>query len=185
MPSVSLPTATLALGVAGAATSAVGAISAGASNAAQANYQAQVAANNTKIAQQNRDYAIQAGQTATTTEGLKERSQAAATTAGLAASGLDVNTGSARAVRTSQAEIGEQNVEQTSANALLTAYGYQTSATGYEAETTLQKAAAPRDIEAGTLSGLGALASGASNVGFKWSGLTNPPTGAVGSNAGL
>ena len=71
MPSVSLPAATLALGVAGAATSAVGAISAGASNAAQANYQAQVAANNTKIAQQNRDYAIQAGQTATTTQGLK------------------------------------------------------------------------------------------------------------------
>ena len=173
------------LAVAGTAISAYGAISAGASNAAQANYQAQVAANNTKIAAQNRNYAIQAGQTETTIQGLKERSQAAATAAGLAASGLDVNTGSARAVRTSQAETGEQNVEQTSANALLTAYGYQTQATGYEAETTLQKAAAPRDIEAGYLSGLGTLASGASTVGFKWSGLTNPTTGAVGGNAGL
>jgi hypothetical protein len=177
--------APLILGGVGAGISAIGAIGSGYSNAAQANYQAQVAENNRQIALQNRNYAIQAGETATTTQGLKERSQAGATTAGLAASGLDVNTGSARAVRTSQAEIGEQNVEQTSANALLTAYGYQTQATGYEAEATLEKAAAPRDIAAGYLGGLGTLASGASTLGFKWSGLTNPTTGAVGGNAGL
>lgn len=176
--------APLILGGIGAATSAIGAVSSGYSQAAEAKYQSQVAENNKTIALQNRNYAIQAGESATTTEGLKERAQGGATTAGLAASGLDVNTGSARAVRTSQAEIGEQNVEQTSANALLTAYGYQTQATGYEAEATLEKAAAPRDIAAGYLGSLGTLASGGSQLGFKWAGLTSPTTAAVGSNVG-
>lgn len=166
--------APLILAAVGTAASVAGAVSSGSSQAAQANYQAQVAKNNATIAQQNRNYAIQAGQSATTTEGLKERAQENTVTAGLAASGLDVNTGSAKAVRTSQAEIGEQNVEQTSANALLTAYGYSTAATGYQAEATLQKAAAPRDIAGADVGALGTLASGASNIGFKWAGLTNP-----------
>lgn len=175
----------LVLGGIGAGVSAIGAISSGYSNAAQANYEAQVAKNNAQIALQNRNYALQAGETATTTQGLKERATLGATTAGLAASGLDVNTGSARAVRTSEAEVGQQNVEQTSANALLQAYGYQQQSTSYQAEATLEKAAAPRDIAAGYLSGLGTLASGAGNLGPKWAALANPAVGAVGAGAAL
>jgi hypothetical protein len=159
------------LGAVGAATSAIGAIGGGESAAAQANYEAQVAANNAKIAQQNANYALAAGQTQATNVGLQQRAQGGQITSGIAANNIDVNTGSAKAVRESQAEIGTENVQQTLANAGLTAYGYRTQATSSTAESQLEAAEAPRDVLGGALTGLGTLASGASNLSFKWAGL--------------
>lgn len=173
----------LPLAAAGTAISAIGAIGQGASNAAQARYQAQVAANNAVTAQQNANYAIAAGQTEGTNAGLRERATGGRLTTELAANNLDVNTGSAARVRTSQAEIGAQDVQQTYANAGLTAYGYRTQATSFGAEQQLQQAAAPRDILGGTLTGLGTLASGAANLGTKWASLATP-TPALGIGPG-
>lgn len=162
------------LGAAGAGISAIGAIGQGESQAAEAKYQSQVAANNARIAQQNANYALAAGETQATNVGLQERAKGGAITAGIAANNIDVNTGSAKQVRESQAEIGTEDVQQTLSNANLTAYGYRTQATSFQAESQLQAAEAPRDVLGGALTGLGTLASGASNLGFKWAGLSSP-----------
>ena len=130
--------------------------------------------NNAIIAQQNANYAIQAGEVQTANQGLKERSEAGRLTSQIAANNLDVNTGSARDVRTSQAEIGQQNVNQVAQNAQLTAYGYRTQASSFEAESKLQQAEAPLDVTGGVLSGLGTLAASAPNVGLKWAALATP-----------
>lgn len=167
----------LALGAVGTGISAIGAFSQGQSAAAEANYQARVATNNQKIAEQNANYATAAGQTQATDVGLRERAKGGELTAGFAANNIDVNTGSAKQVRQSQAEIGGQDVQQTLDNAALTAYGYRTQATNFGEQAQLEKAAAPRDILGGTLGGLGTLASGVSNLGFKWAGLSNGVTG--------
>lgn len=154
---MSWPVAGGVLGLAGAGISAIGAISQGESQAAEARYQAQVARNNQTIAQQNANYALAAGSEATYQTGLQQRARAGAITTGLAASGLDVNTGSAAAVRQSQAEFGQQAEETTAQNAALTAYGYRTAATSFGAEAGLRQAEAPKDITAGFLTAAGGL----------------------------
>ena len=102
-------------------------------------------------------------------------------TTGLAASGLDVNTGSSAQVRASQAEIGQEAEETTAANAALTAYGYRTQATGFTAESALQKQAAAEAVPGAILGAGGTLLSNAGNIGFKFAGLQNPPTNAYGA----
>ena len=156
------------IGAVGAGVSAIGAIGQGEAHAAEARYQSQVAANNRVIAEQNAQYATQAGEETTFQTGLRERDKAAKITTGIAANNLDVNTGSARDVRTSQAEIGQLAEETTKNNAALTAYGYRTQATNYQAESQLLKAEAPQDVAGGFLGGAGTLLSGASTAGFRW-----------------
>lgn len=170
--------APLALGIAGAATSAIGAIGSGASNAAQANYEAQVAANNAVTAGQNANYATAAGSQQTYNTGLQQRANAGQITTGFAADNIDVSSGSAAKVRTSQAELGEQAEETTSSNAALTAYGYRTQATNFTAQSQLEKAAAPLDILGGVASAGGTLLSSAGNLG-KWAGFGATPAPAT------
>jgi hypothetical protein len=78
MASISLPTAVAIAGsvasVAAAGVGAMGAMQAGAAGKASADYQAQVASNNAKIAEQNAQYATAAGN-AQATKARMEQSQ--------------------------------------------------------------------------------------------------------------
>ena len=168
--------APLALGAIGAVTSAAGAIGQGESAAAEARYQSQVAAKNQIIANQHAKYALQAGETQAADVGMQERARAGEVTTGLAASGLDINSGSPANVRKSQAELGDLAQLRTMGNAQMTAYGYRTQAGSFGAQSQLESAEAPRDILGGTLTGLGTLAAAGSNLGFKWAGFANPST---------
>src|SRR5258707_13693686 len=91
--------------IAGTAVSTVGAVSAGRAQAAESRYQAQVAANNAIIANQNANYATAAGEARATDEAMRARAVASATRAALAASADAINSGSAAYVRPSQSEI--------------------------------------------------------------------------------
>lgn len=144
------------------AVSAVGAISQGNALSSMANYQSQVSANNATIAGQYAQQATQVGEAQSYQQGLKERQQQQAITTGIAAGGVNVNTGSAAAVRQSQREIGQLDVEQVRQRAALQAYGYRTQQTGFEAESQLQKTQAGYEKTAGWLKGIGSLISGAS-----------------------
>ena len=172
----------LPLAAAGTAISAIGAIGQGASNAAQARYQAQVAANNAVTAQQNANYAIAAGQTEGTNAGLRERATGGRLTTELAANNLDVNTGSAArggpAKPRSALRMSSRCMRMQASPPM--AIGPRRRA---GAEQQLQQAAAPRDILGGTLTGLGTLASGAANLGTKWASLATP-TPALGIGPG-
>ena len=169
MPSASLAagtaTASLATGLVSAGVGAAGAIASAQANAANANYQSQVAANNAITANQNAEYATQAGQEKAQEQSLKAREQQGAVTTALAANGLDVNSGTPEDVRKTQRETGELGTEQTVDLAALQAYGYRTQSTNFAAESGLQTAEAGEAGTAGALGASGGLLAGASALG--------------------
>jgi hypothetical protein len=122
-------------------------------------YQAKVASNNAIAARQNAAYAASAGAAQTEEAGLKARNQAASVRAGQAAEGVDVNSGSAADVQTSQREIGALDTATVSNNAALEAYGYQSQATSFQAQANLDRAEAGYAPFAGAIQGAGTLLS--------------------------
>lgn len=159
-----------ALAIGGAAISAIGAITGGIANKNNASYQATVAANNATIAQQNATYAEQAGVAATENEGRKGAAAQGKLKTTQAASGVDVNTGTAVDVQTGERETNQLDTETVMSNAELKAYGYRTQATGFEAESALDEAKANQALPGAALSATGGLLSSASSLPSKWSG---------------
>lgn len=144
--------------------------------AQQAQYQAAIADMNRKIALQNADYDIAAGETKAQQSGMQTRAQIGEAKVTQAASGLDVNTGSAVDVRESIADIGAENTGIVRANAARAAYGEQVNAANATAQSTLYTNAASGDIvagnnarEAGDIGALSSLIGGAASVATKWS----------------
>jgi hypothetical protein len=164
------------IGLVGTGVSAIGAISSGNAQAAEANYQAQIARNDETIAYQNANYATAAGETKSYNEGLQQRAKAGAIASSIAAGGIDVNSGSAAQVRESQSELGLQDVETVRQQAALNAYGYRTQATNYQAQAQLDTAQAGYDTEAGWLNATGSLLGGAAKFGGGVSGLFGDST---------
>lgn len=157
--------------IAVAALSAVGSI-AGAAGAAQAgqaradalNYQAQVAANNAKIQQQNAEWAKQTGAAKVAAQDLKTRAAVGAIKASQAASGVDVNSPSSVDVRASQTELGELDSLTLKSNAARTVYGYEVAGQSQEAQAGLDRMAANDAAEAGTMGAFTSLLSGATSA---------------------
>ena len=169
-------------GVAGAGVSALGAITQGQAAGRNAAYQSQVAANNATIAQQNAQYATEAGSVQAQEASMKSAAQVGAVKAAIGANDVDVDTGSPLTTQVSQRETGVTNTEQTMQNALLQAYGYNTQATSFEAESGLEQAEAVEAPEEGELSAAGGLLSNASSIGFKFA---NPSGGSSTTDQGF
>ena len=164
-----MPALALTAGIAGAGISGIGAVEAGQATANAASYSAEVARNNATIANQNADYSIAAGQRKTADTSMKNAANIGRIKGAQAASGIDVNSGSAEDVQVGNRETGQLDSETVLNNSELQAYGYRSAATGFTAEAgldTLKAEQAPigADIGAG-----GSLLSNASSLGFKWS----------------
>jgi hypothetical protein len=153
-----------ALGLIGGVISAVGTIAGGIAQSNALKYQAQVAQNNAITAQQNAAYAIEAGQVKTAAVSMKEAEIGGQIKAAQAASGVDVNTGSNKAVQVSQRELGKLDTETEMNKAQLQAYGYRTQATNFEAQAGLYNYEAPQAELGGFLGGAGQIFGAAS----KW-----------------
>lgn len=125
----------------------------------QANYQAKVARNNMHIAQWNQSLAQQEGEVAATNEGLRARAGIGAITAGQAASGVDINTGSPVSVRSSAAEIGQLNSMTIKSDSARKVYGYGLQAQQYKAEKKLAQASKPTVLQSILGLGTGAIGS--------------------------
>ena len=102
-----------------------------------ATYQAQVAANNATIANQNADYSIAAGEAKSAAVSMKGAENVAQVRNSMATNGVDVNKGSAVNVQQSAREVEKLDTETTMNNAQLQAYGYRTQATNFTAESGL------------------------------------------------
>lgn len=163
------------LGIASAGISAAGALLGGISASNAAKYQAAVARNNSTIAKQNANYAIQAGQVEAERSSLKGAANLANIKAGQAASGIDTHTGSALDVQQSQRLVNRQDTATELNNAQLKSYGYRTQARNFEAQAQLSESAATNDLIGGGLGAAGSLLGNASSLGFKW----NPQTTGV------
>lgn len=172
-----LAAAGFAVSAIGTGLGALGQMRAGEAAQANADYQAQVARNNQIIAEQNAQYASQAGNAAVTRQQMKDRATLGSITAGLAAEGVDVNSGSPARVRSSAAELGQLDTETEAQNAALRVYGFRTQGMNYGAQAGLYKAQGEQAAEAGKLAAFSTLLSGGSSLASKWSGWQSPSSG--------
>lgn len=137
-------------------------------NSAYAAYNAQVAANNQLIAQENSRLASAAGNQQATIEGQKTRAAVGGIKAQQAASGIDVNRGSAVDVRSSAAELGELNALTVRSNAARQAYGYDVQAASAGGQAGLDSAMAGNAANAGRINQISSLLAGASSAGSQF-----------------
>jgi hypothetical protein len=154
----------IATTVAGGITSAVGAEQQAGAQAAALNYQAQVAQNNAKIAQQNKTWDIQSGDVAATNQELKTAAVVGQTKADEAASGVDVNTGSFVKARAGEAETGMLDALTIRSDAAKKAYADEVQANNETAQGTLDTMGASKAEEAGDIGAATSLLGGASSA---------------------
>lgn len=143
---------------------AIGAVRQGDAAAGAANYNAQEAANNAKIATQNADWAGAEGEAKVEQQQLKTRSEAGALKANEAAGGIDVNSGSPVDVRSSAAELGELNAITIRSDAARQAYGFQTESASDTGQSELDKSQASNDKTAGYINAASTLLAGAAKA---------------------
>lgn len=145
------------------AASVAGPVLGGISSASSANYQSQVAKNNATIARQNEGYAAGAGSAQVQQAGLKARAQGAEIRTGLAANGLDVNSGSSANVQESARDIGKLDTATVANRAAAAVYGYASQAQGFTAQSRIDSAQAGWDLIGGITKGIGAGAGGSAD----------------------
>jgi hypothetical protein len=98
-----------------------------------------VTQNNAIVANQNAQYASEAGLAQAAATSLKGASQAGKVKTAQAASGIDVNTRSAVNVQASERETNVLSSETVLNNAELQYYGYRAAAPGYERQAGLER----------------------------------------------
>jgi hypothetical protein len=158
----------LAVGTAvlGAGSSALGSIASGNAAAQNANYQSAIAMRNAVIAEQNAQHAIAVGQTRAQAKSLEGASKMGKIKASQAASGIDVNTGSAVDVQASERAINKLDTETVLNNAQLEAYGYRTQAANYLSDSQLRKQEASQAQESGLLGAATGVLNSVSKLPF-------------------
>ena len=152
----------------GAGINAFGAIQSGAAQSQMYQYQAGVAETNQKIALQNRDYALNAGETEAVRYGMGAAQRGAQLKTGMSTSGMDIGSGSKAAAQSSQQTVFEMDLGQIRNNAARKAYGNEVEAAQDTAQAGLYTRAASDAESAGGIKALGSLVSGAGSVADKW-----------------
>lgn len=152
----------------GAVTGAMGSAASGAASAQMYQYQAGVARINEQIAKQNAAWERSAGETLAQASGMKTRFEVGSAKTTQAASGIDINSGSATQVRESIQEIGAHDEATIRANAAKRAYGHEVEAVGHEASAAMGEMAATKSKTAGAIGAFSSILGGASSVASKW-----------------
>lgn len=172
MGSVSLPTVlavgSIAATTVGAGVSYMGAQQAASATAAQNTFNAQVAANNQTLANQAATTALQEGQVQASEKAMATAQLIGAQKAGLAANGVDVNSGSAVDLEGDSAAAGELDQLTITNNAARTAVGYQNQGINYQNQAQLDKAASADALAGGALKADSTLISAAGQVSSTW-----------------
>jgi len=164
------PISMIAIGatVAGGATSAFGQYAGGQAQAGMYQYQAGLARMNAQIQRQNAVYATQEYDARAMQSGLKARQEIGETLTRQAASGLDVNTGSAVGVRRSQQELATYDEAAIRSKGAREAYGYRTQGLMDEQQATLDQFAAKNAAFAGDIGAASSILGAMGSVSGKW-----------------
>ncbi len=156
--------ALLPLAIASVAFSAIGELQKGIAGQNAANY-------NAEVARQNSIHAVNAGEARATDVGMKSAAEGGRIKATQAANNVNVNTGSAVKVREGQRMAGNVDQRRTTNDALVQAYGYQ-------AQESLDKYQGKAAMAEGVTGALGAAAGGAAKIsGFGGAPSTASPLG--------
>lgn len=140
----------------------------GQSSASAAKYNAAVAQMNKKAALNNVAIVGQAGSEQAAIQSEKTRAEVGGIKTNQAAGGIDVNSDSAVDTRVSAQELGKLDALTIRSNAAKEAYGYQTQAANFEAQSEMDKAEASSDLEASWIKGAGTLIGGGEQAGSDW-----------------
>jgi len=167
--------------LAGGITSAIGAETTAAATQQSYNYQAGVAQINSTIDLQNADYARSQGETQAMQYGLQAGQRQAQIRNTQAASGLDVNSGSAAAVQASQKTITGIDTAQIRSNAAKTAYDYDVKSTMDLNQSTLDVMAGDNAITAGNFQAASSILGSVGSVSSKW--MQGSQSGMFGSSS--
>ena len=173
------PVSLAVIGMAGAGVAAAGSIESGTATQEADSYQAQVAANNAKLAQQQGKLDIQSGEIAAVNQGLKTKAAVGTEKAAQGASGIDVNTGSAAAVRAGTASTGMLDALTIRSNAAKKSYADEVQAQSDTAQGVLDTCAGEQAQTAGDIGAVSSLLSGASTVGTNYAKLQGQFGGAA------
>jgi len=131
-------------------------------------YQAGIAKQNAEYARQNADIASVEGEQSAMKYGMKARQQAGDIAAAQGASGLDVNSGSAKDVRESQHLVSTMDMDQIRRNAAKAAFDYRVTAANYEQEAMMSLMGAQNAKSAANTNALSSIIGSASSVADKW-----------------
>lgn len=142
----------------GTATGMLGSIMGGVAASRSDRFNAKIAEQNAALDTQNAALEGGIGEADFGLAGMKTRQEVGNIKAAQAGRGIDVNTGSAKDVQRSQAEIGMLNALNIRSNAARAAYGYETEAVGFKNQAALDKARAGFDMSAG-LTNAGTIAA--------------------------
>lgn len=179
------PVSLAVIGAVGAGVSAGGGLFAGSSTAAADAYQAQVAANNAKLATQQSKLDIQSGEIAAVNQGLKTRAVVGSQKAQQGASGIDVNSGSAPNVRAGTATMGMVDALTIRSNAVKKSYADEVQAQSDTEQGVLDTFAGNSAVTGSEIGAAGTLLSGASTVGSNYAKLQNVTGTASGAGTGF
>jgi hypothetical protein len=142
-------------------------------------FNAQVARNNETVAQQNEQYAIQAGIQKAAMESMKGRAVLGKIKASQAASGINTDEGSALDVQQGAREANVLDTATVLHNAQLEAYGYRSQAANFQSQARLKDMEGSAAASAGNVGALSTLLSGAGSLGYKWSGMKGANDGVL------
>lgn len=165
-----LAIASLAASVAGAGVGAMGASATADANSASAQYKAKVAQNNAIIAERNSAAAIEAGGSQAQINDLKTKNLVGSQKVTQASSGLDVGSGTAVDVRQSAEDIGHLDTLTILNNAMKKSQGFKMQASGFTAESQLDRMSADNAETAGKIGVASSLLGGATSFSDKWIG---------------
>lgn len=152
----------------GGIMSAIGSLISGDASKKMYEYQAGIAKMNEKIALQDADYARSIGETEAQTSGMKTRFTLGKIVSAQSGSGLDVNSGSNRAVQESEQEIGTHDQSVIRSAAAKRAYGYETEAAQASAQGEVYKMSGQNAQTAGQIGAASSILGTASSVSSKW-----------------
>lgn len=165
---VTLGTIGLGANVAGGGLGIFSALAGGSAKAEAYKYQSSMAWYNAAIAKQNEKYAFDVGEQQAEKAGIAGAAQAGQIKAAQAASGLDVNSGSAKRVQESQHLVSQMDLQTIREKAAKTAYDFSVQATNYENQAKGYSKAAANARTEGVLGAVSSFVGTAGSVASKW-----------------
>ena len=154
--------------IAGGLMQAAGARAAGDASSSMGMFQAAVAQRNAAIARQNAEYADYQGEKQAQTYGMGAAQRMGHIKAGQGASGLDVNSGSAKDVQASQSVVTTMDMNQIRENAAKAAFDYRVQASSFDMEAVGDMFGAQNARTAAGINANASIISSAGSVADKW-----------------
>ena len=148
----------------GSVIGAAGSLMEGFAGGQAADFQAQIAKNNAEIAQYNAQGATEVGRVQALNSALRTRAVVGQTKAAQAASGIDVNSGSALDVQASERMLGMLDALTIRSNAARAAYGYKAEAAQQTARAGFMKQRGKMSRLTGLMNASGTILEGATSA---------------------